>query len=119
MSKGAIIWFGEVASISTDMAAQARVAQSGPATSNAAAVVSFLARCNGRDAWHGWPTDPTLEATPLSWFEACGQAAVAEKIQPAVLDGTSYLPLGQFPQPPVYSRSLNNIFAKLWSVRTS
>lgn len=119
MSEVAIIWFGEVASIATDMAAQARVVQSGPAASNAAAEVSFLARCNGRDAWHGWSTDPALEATRLSGFEPCGQAAVAEKMQPAVLDAASYLPLGQSPQPPVYSRSHNSIFARLWSVRTS
>lgn len=97
MSKVAIVEFGEAASIGNDTAAQAPVAQSGPAASNAAA----------------------LEATRLSWFEACGQAAVAEKMQPAVLDGAPYLPLGQFPQPIVTSRSLDGISAKFWSVRTS
>ena len=97
MSKLAIIGFGDVTSNATEMAAQAPVAQSGPAASTATA----------------------LEATRPSWFEARGQAAVAEKMQPAVLHGASYLPLGQFPQPAVYRRPLDAVFAKFWPVRTS
>ena len=96
MSKLAIIGFGDVPSNATDMAAQAPVAQSGPAAS-----------------------DPAVEATRRSWFEACGQAAVAEKMQPAMLHGASYLQLGQFPQPAVYGRPLDGISAKFWPVRTS
>lgn len=96
MSKVAIVEFGEAASIGNDTAAQAPVAQSGPAAS-----------------------DPAVEATRRSWFEACGQAAVAEKMQPAMLHGASYLQLDQFPQPTFYGRSLDAISAKFWPVRTS
>jgi peptide/nickel transport system substrate-binding protein len=85
--------------------------------------VSFLARGNGRDAWYGWPTDPTLERLRLSWFEASTrteQKEIAAKMQVQVLSQAPYLPLGQILQPTVWRSSLSGIlpgFAKFWSVR--
>jgi peptide/nickel transport system substrate-binding protein len=85
--------------------------------------VSFLARGNGKDAWYGWPDDPTLEQLRLSWFEAptrAEQKTIADSIQRQLLQQAPYLPLGQILQPTACRTALTGIlpgFAKFWSVR--
>ena len=84
---------------------------------------SFLVRGNGKDAWYGWPDDPTLEAMRAEWFvtsDLAAQKALCARIQARLLDQAAYTPLGQILQPTARRRALVDQlpgFAKFWNVR--
>ena len=85
--------------------------------------VSFLTRGNGKDAWYGWPDDPTLETLRLAWYDASDrqqQRALAERIQLRLLDQAPFLPLGQILQPTAFRKEVAGVlpgFPKFWGVR--
>jgi peptide/nickel transport system substrate-binding protein len=58
-----------------------------------------LLRANGRQAWFGWPTSPTLEALREEWLGAPNldaQKAIARRIQAALWQDLPHIPLGQY-----------------------
>lgn len=58
-----------------------------------------LLRGNGRQAWFGWPTSPTLEALREEWLAAPNleaEKAIARRIQAALWQDVPYIPLGQY-----------------------
>jgi peptide/nickel transport system substrate-binding protein len=58
-----------------------------------------LLRGNGRQAWFGWPTSPTLEALREEWLAAPSldaEKAIARRIQAALWQDVPHIPLGQY-----------------------
>lgn len=71
-----------------------------------------LLRGNGRDAWFGWPTSPTLEALREEWLAAPdldAQRPIARRIQAALWSDVPYIPLGQYFIDAAYRRWLTGI----------
>ncbi len=56
-------------------------------------------RGNGRAAWPGWPTDPTMEALRQDWIKAEGadaQRKAAAAMEERAFATVPYVPLGQY-----------------------
>lgn len=71
-----------------------------------------LLRANGRSAWFGWPTSPTLETLREEWLAAPdldSQKGIARRIQAALWQDTPYIPLGQYYTDAAYRRGLVGI----------
>lgn len=71
-----------------------------------------LLRANGRQAWFGWPTSPTLEALREDWLAAPdldAQKAIARRIQAALWQDTPFIPLGQYFIDAAWRRGLTGI----------
>ena len=71
-----------------------------------------LLRANGRSAWFGWPTSPTLEGLRDEWLAAPdldAQKPIGRRIQAALWQDTPYIPLGQYFIDAAYRRGLVGI----------
>ncbi|WP_203076885.1 ABC transporter substrate-binding protein [Falsiroseomonas ponticola] len=71
-----------------------------------------LMRGNGRQAWFGWPTSPTLEALRDEWLAAPtleAQRPIARRVQAAVWQDVPYIPLGQYFIDAAWRRGLTGI----------
>ena len=56
-------------------------------------------RGNGKDAWFGWPTDPTIEAIYAAWLDAqdpAEQTRLEREYQLAAFDSVPYVPMGRY-----------------------
>jgi peptide/nickel transport system substrate-binding protein len=80
-------------------------------------------RCNGEQAWIGWPTDMEIEHLRDQWFDAPdvkAQAAICADIQKEAFKSVPYIPMGQYLQPTAYRTSLEGVlngFALFWNVK--
>jgi len=80
-------------------------------------------RCNGEQAWIGWPTDMEIEHLRDQWFDApdvTAQAAICAAIQKEAFQSVPYIPMGQYLQPTAYRTSLEGVlngFALFWNVK--
>ena len=80
-------------------------------------------RGNGAAAWPGWPTAPTLEALRDRWLAApdlAAQKRIAAEIQLQAFTDVPFLPLGEFYQPTVMSRTLEGGLRGMplfWNIR--
>ncbi len=71
-----------------------------------------LLRGNGRQAWFGWPTSPTLEALREEWLGAAdldAQKAIGRRIQAALWQDVPYIPLGQYFIDAAWRRNISGI----------
>ncbi|MCK8786619.1 ABC transporter substrate-binding protein [Roseomonas sp. NAR14] len=70
-------------------------------------------RANGRNAWFGWPDDPTIERLRSEWFDAPDAAAqkqLAEAIQLRAFEVLPYVPLGFYWQPSAWRQNVTGTF---------
>ena len=80
-------------------------------------------RGNGPAAWFGWPTAPALERLRDQWLaspDPAAQRTIASEIQQQAFTDVPFLPLGQFFQPTVQSRTLTGSLQGMplfWNVR--
>jgi len=80
-------------------------------------------RGNGARAWFGWPTAPALERLRDEWLaspDPAAQRALAAEIQHQAFTDVPFLPLGQFFQPTVQSRTLTGGLQGMplfWNIR--
>jgi peptide/nickel transport system substrate-binding protein len=80
-------------------------------------------RGNGAAAWPGWPTAPKLEALRNEWLAATDEASqkrIAAEIQAQAFVDVPFLPLGQFFQPTVQSKTLTGGLKGMplfWNIR--
>ena len=80
-------------------------------------------RCNGEQAWFGWPSSPPIEALRDAWFDApdvAAQARICADIQRRAFEDVPYIPMGQYLQPTAYRTSLAGVlngFALFWNVK--
>lgn len=80
-------------------------------------------RGNGESAWFGWPTAPELERLRSSWLAATDlteQRRIATAIQARAFVDVPFLPLGQFFQPTIQSRTLTDGLQGMslfWNIR--
>ncbi|HYZ62385.1 MAG TPA: ABC transporter substrate-binding protein [Acetobacteraceae bacterium] len=80
-------------------------------------------RCNGAQAWFGWPDDPKIEDLRNQWFAApdlAAQQAICAEIQKQALVSIPYIPMGQYLQPTAYRSNLEGVlngFAIFWNVK--
>ena len=80
-------------------------------------------RGSGQNAWFGWPTAPGLERLRDSWLAATdpvAQRAIAADIQKQAFVDVPFLPLGEFIQPTVQSRTLTGGLTGMplfWNIR--
>ena len=80
-------------------------------------------RCNGEQAWFGWPLDARIEQLRDDWFTAPdvpAQARICADIQREAFVEVPYVPMGQYLQPTAYRSSLEGVlqgFALFWNVR--
>ncbi len=84
----------------------------------------LILRCNGPDAWFGWPTSAAIEQLRNQWFDAPdvpAQARICADIQRETLqEVVPYVPLGQYLQPTAYRTNLQGVlngFALFWNVQ--
>jgi peptide/nickel transport system substrate-binding protein len=88
----------------------------GPAT-------NVTLRCNGAEAWPGWPSSPRIEALREQWLDTAdvpGQQRICGDIQQQAFDDVPYIPLGQYFAPTAYRTNLTGIlngFPLFWNVR--
>ena len=69
-------------------------------------------RANGRQAWAGWPTSPTLEQLRAEWFDTTDvaeQQAICVKIQRQFWQDVPYIPLGQRFGPMAVNRRVTDL----------
>lgn len=82
-------------------------------------------RADGRAAWAGWPTSPTLEALRARWLEAdtlAAQQAICRDIQAQFWIDLPYVPLGETYQPYAFNRRVTGIptgFPLFYGVRVA
>ena len=72
---------------------------------------SLALRGNGLDAWFGWPVAPRLEQLRSEWLDATDpgeQRWIAAALQVQAFQDVPFLPLGQFFQPTVLSRTVTD-----------
>ncbi len=80
-------------------------------------------RGNGQNAWFGWPDAPELERLRTAWLAApdlAAQRAIAADIQQEAFVDVPFLPLGEFIQPTVQSRTLSGGLTGMplfWNIR--
>jgi peptide/nickel transport system substrate-binding protein len=80
-------------------------------------------RCNGQDAFFGWPTSPEIENLRERWFDTPDQFAqkrMAEAIQQRASIDVPYYPLGIFYQRTAYRANITGVLSGLplfWNVR--
>jgi peptide/nickel transport system substrate-binding protein len=80
-------------------------------------------RGNGANAWFGWPTAPALESLRDQWLAApdlAAQQRIAAQLQAQAFIDVPFLPLGQFFQPTVQSKSLEGTLKGMplfWNIR--
>jgi len=80
-------------------------------------------RGNGADGWFGWPVAPELERLRSQWLAASSlaeQQRIAAEIQVQAFKDVPFLPLGQFFQPTVQSRTLQGTLRGMplfWNIR--
>jgi peptide/nickel transport system substrate-binding protein len=80
-------------------------------------------RCNGKNAWFGWPTDATLEALRSNWIKANDleeRQEIAAKIQARAFEVVPYIPTGQFTPKTAYRKTLTGVIPApvilMWNV---
>jgi peptide/nickel transport system substrate-binding protein len=81
-----------------------------------------ILRCNGADAWPGWPTSPRIEALRDQWLdtpELPMQKQIATDIQAQAFIDVPYIPLGQYFQHTAYRSDLTGVLrgTVFWNVR--
>jgi peptide/nickel transport system substrate-binding protein len=80
-------------------------------------------RGNGKGAWFGWPTDPTMEDLRNAWFAApdlAAQRKIGVEMQAHAFDTVPYYPLGFGYQPTGFRKDITNMldgFVIFWNVR--
>ena len=89
----------------------------------ASPATSMGLRGNGAAAWFGWPTAPKLETLYNAFMGGTGPAAqkrICADIQRQAFEDVPFLPLGEFIQPTVQRRELQDTLTGLslfWNVR--
>jgi peptide/nickel transport system substrate-binding protein len=84
---------------------------------------NVVLRCNGAQAWTGWPNSPRLEALHGQWLDTADapeQKRICVEIQKQAFEDVPYIPLGQFFTPMAYRTNLIGIlngFPFFWNVR--
>lgn len=84
---------------------------------------NVMLRCNGAEAWPGWPNSPRIEALRGQWLETAdipGQKRICAEIQKQAFEDVPYVPLGQYFQPMAYRTNLAGLlngFPIFWNVR--
>jgi peptide/nickel transport system substrate-binding protein len=82
-------------------------------------------RCNGDQAWFGWPSSSRIEELRESWFDApnlAAQRTLAERIQEQAFEDLPYYPLGLYYNPTAYRTDLTGVLDGgpfFWNVRRS
>lgn len=69
-------------------------------------------RGNGTGSWFGWPTNPKMEASYDSWFEApdmATQKKICDDMQAVLWDDPPYVPMGMYEQPTGFNNRLTGI----------
>lgn len=80
-------------------------------------------RCNGQQAFFGWPTSPEIQNLRDQWFEAPDlptQKKLAEAIQRQAFIDVPYYPLGMLYAPTGYRADMKGVLSGLplfWNVR--
>ena len=78
---------------------------------------------NGRKAWYGWPTMPTMDKLMAAWLSApdlAAQQKICEQMQQVLWHDVPYVPLGMYQQPTAYRTYLRDIrmgFPQMYGVR--
>jgi peptide/nickel transport system substrate-binding protein len=69
-------------------------------------------RCNGAQAWFGWPASPRIEALREQWLDTSDPAAqhgLAAEIQAQAFEDVPYYPLGLYYNPTAYRADLTGM----------
>ena len=69
-------------------------------------------RCNGKDAWFGWPTDPKLEAMYENWLGTTDPTAATRletDYQLQAFETLPYIPLGGYRQTSAWRDNLTGV----------
>jgi peptide/nickel transport system substrate-binding protein len=69
-------------------------------------------RANGKDAWFGWPSDPTLEALRDQWMAAPDPAErkrLDAQVQARAFETVPFIPLGQYLPPSAWRNNVSGI----------
>jgi peptide/nickel transport system substrate-binding protein len=80
-------------------------------------------RCNGAQAWFGWPSSPRIEELRDQWFDgadAAGQRRLGAAIQAQAFEDVPYYPLGLYYNPTAFRADLSGILEGgpfFWNVR--
>jgi peptide/nickel transport system substrate-binding protein len=80
-------------------------------------------RCNGGQAWFGWPSSPRIETLREQWFDAHDpgtQKALATEIQAQAFEDVPYYPLGLYYNPTAHRADLSGVLNGgpfFWNVR--
>ena len=89
----------------------------------ASPATSMALRGNGGAAWFGWPTAPKLEALYAAFMaetDPAAQTRICADIQRQAFEDVPFLPLGEFIQPTVQRKELQDTLTGLslfWNVR--
>jgi peptide/nickel transport system substrate-binding protein len=80
-------------------------------------------RCNGANAWFGWPSDDQIEALRDQWIKAKDSEErqdLAAKIQARAFEVVPYIPTGQYTPKTAYRKNLTGVIQApvilLWNV---
>jgi peptide/nickel transport system substrate-binding protein len=80
-------------------------------------------RCNGANAWFGWPSDDQIEALRDEWIKAKDSEErqdLAAKIQARAFEVVPYIPTGQYTPKTAYRKNLTGVIQApvilLWNV---
>jgi peptide/nickel transport system substrate-binding protein len=80
-------------------------------------------RCNGGQAWFGWPSSSRIEELREAWFDApnlAAQRTLAGQIQEQAFEDLPYYPLGLYYNPTAYRADLIGVLDGgpfFWNVR--
>jgi peptide/nickel transport system substrate-binding protein len=69
-------------------------------------------RCNGKEAWFGWPTDEKIEELRGQWIKATdleARKAIASQIQERAFEFVPYLPVGQYMPQTAYRANVKGV----------
>ena len=78
---------------------------------------------NGKKAWYGWPTMPTMDKLIADWLSAPdlkAQQKLCEQMQQVFWEEAPYVPLGMYDQPTAYRNDLADVrmgFPQMYGVR--
>ncbi|MGI4954877.1 MAG: ABC transporter substrate-binding protein [Janthinobacterium lividum] len=84
----------------------------GSATSYATPATSTLVREQGRDAWFGWPNNPSVEAKMQEWLAAPDEASrssLATAIGAEALEDVATVPVGRFFIKTAFRKSITGV----------
>ncbi|HEV2302660.1 MAG TPA: ABC transporter substrate-binding protein [Stellaceae bacterium] len=80
-------------------------------------------RCNGKNAWFGWPSDDRIEALRDKWIQSEDledRQAIAAQIQKRAFEVVPYVPTGQYTPKTAYRKNLKGVIPApvflMWNV---